>query len=569
MAIHGHRLTLVACMKNKNQVKHNLFLHTYYFIMNNIFNTEVKRNNTKYIEEILQDNFDPNRIDYKCGLKLACSDNNIDMLEILMENNDVFDSILGDYTVLLEFTDNFEMQERITKLFVGDDRVSKKNIQKFVEYVSYQNKYELLIIIVRSNNIFNKITDYFWAFPKDFFDEISKEIIGNNKISNFAMTKYFEWCLDHRHINSVKILLGDPRVYICREKINKICNGPPSDFVNILISDNKIIRLLDEPLLIAGKNNNIQIVKNLFSNGHLLHIKMGNNCNRALEYACYYNNAEMVKILLDSPHISPDANNNSAIRIVSDGIRCGIEIAKLLLDDKRVSITDNDNECMRTAMLFDNLPFIKLLLEDPRMYEQDNYEGIAKGFICSACEYNNQEILKLFLESPHIPEYSKNVDHPVYCKEIRKILKGYQNNRKNKNYSNYIHPRNRVNIAEIANRLFDDDRLYVPQLLAHLSILIDLTDESMTDKKTVNFILDLFEMRYVKAYILTYTEKEILEIYSKVKQIIVSDNFKLMTELEVDDVLICLQNILRYNKNNNNFGLVIKLIEQYLELINK
>lgn len=87
--------------------------------------------------------------------------------------------------------------------------------------------------------------------------------------------------------------------------------------------------------------------------------------NRSLHKASYKGYSEIVKLLLKDERTDPSFNNNYALR---SAIQYGdIEIVKLLLDNKRLDPSVRYNNPLNTAILYGQTEIVKLLLDDKRI----------------------------------------------------------------------------------------------------------------------------------------------------------------------------------------------------------
>jgi hypothetical protein len=169
------------------------------------------------------------------------------------------------------------------------------------------------------------------------------DIVGlllNDSLSRFDPgfdhNRALYWACINDHVNTVRVLLGDPRVNA-------------GDNHNYILAD-------------VCFENNATIVKLLLSNPR---VNAGDNHNMALCNACEYGRNAIVPLLLANPRVDPSDNQNEAI--VKASTNGHLDIVRLLMADPRVNPADNGDEAIFMASRNGHIGAVRLLLNDPRV----------------------------------------------------------------------------------------------------------------------------------------------------------------------------------------------------------
>ncbi len=134
------------------------------------------------------------------------------------------------------------------------------------------------------------------------------------------------------------------------------------------------LKELETDLVTAMKNNNIELFYELLEFG----IDPSVEDNKAIRWASFQGNTEIVKMLLEDPRVDPSAENNWAIQSAS--IHGHTEVVRLLLEDPRVDPSANNNQAIIIASLKEYKDIVKLLLEDERMVlSADEKDRVDRG----------------------------------------------------------------------------------------------------------------------------------------------------------------------------------------------
>ena len=223
---------------------------------------------------------------------------------------------------------------------------------------------------------------------KNVFSEKYKKIL-ENKLKNtikFTIYNLYEAIQFNIDIHLIKKILENIKHKLREqdfEKILKLAHYYNNyDIINIIISNPQYNTLINKNILLLYA---IQI-NNIDIVKELLQqgVDPSIDDNYAIHIAIKNGYTEMVQLLLKDPRIDPNVHHNYIIRIAVAGGY--IEIVKLLLKDQRINPGDANNYAIRIASEKGYTEIVKLLLQDPRVNpSNDNNYAIRiaaeKGYI--------------------------------------------------------------------------------------------------------------------------------------------------------------------------------------------
>ena len=177
----------------------------------------------------------------------------------------------------------------------------------------------------------------------------------------------------------------------------------------------------------AIANNNIARVKELLDSGININIE-NQNGNTPLYHACFCDNFDIVKLLLEFPYSKKDVTVDAVYNkddLLSSGFDSDSEIFKTLTssysytEDKSIDVnakTRDNWSPLHRACYHENVDIVKLLLEHPsiNVNAKDNY---GRTPLHIACDFMLIKIVKLLLDNPKTDVNSENKEGDTVLKK--------------------------------------------------------------------------------------------------------------------------------------------------------
>jgi ankyrin repeat protein len=338
---------------------------------------------------------------------------------------------------LMYSSNSLSIEYNWMQLFYDYNELIKNNIQ-FKLYINFINDVGP-IIITATNEIYNyniSRRSNKKAVQENFrLIQFKTELQNMLLLVKFTILTYYT----EQNINMFKV---DNNLEYLHYYINHNHNLPIIQ--ELLNLDNYNYNLLyngETPLLLAYKNNNIDIIKLFLESTKAIDYNIIYNGVTIFSLACFSNNIDIVKLFLESDkEIDYNLSDNGVSPFYYTCSNNNSELIKLLLEsDKNINynLSYNGETPFYRVCSNNNLEIIKLFLESDKHINYDlPYNGITPFF--RVCSTNNLEIIKLFLESDKINyDLPYNGETPFYrvCSNNNlEIIKLFLESDKNINY---------------------------------------------------------------------------------------------------------------------------------------
>jgi len=294
----------------------------------------------------------------------------------------------------------------------GSIKVLKFIIDK-VDVNKVNNNGDTGLIIACYNNKEN-IVDYLLNLPNININYINV----NNEVNALIV------CCMEGNLNILKKLMCDPRTNInCKTEYDLTlfllsCQYNYLDIVDYFISINMSVNNVDflnnNALIIACYEENFEIIKYLIENTNINIDHKNNFGNNVLLVACYENHIEIVKYLLEETNIDINIKNNLGNNILM--ISClnnNLEILLYLIDNTEIDINTFNNygdTIMSIAIDNGNFEILNKLIKNKRI-------ALDKIRLFNNIYYSILDIL-LNIKVDNVNMY-KIIEYIIYNTEIR------------------------------------------------------------------------------------------------------------------------------------------------------
>lgn len=259
----------------------------------------------------------------------------------------------------------------ILSMLLNDSRFTKGN-----------NCWKALITAVTNNNL---------TITQMLLDKIK-----NNPFE--ASENPLQIAVENGFIEIVRFLMKDPRSTsaITNELLTSAIITKKFTVLKELLNDSRF-NLNDRliALVQAIKDDNIEIVKMLLQDPHM---NLITNYNYALTIAIDYRRNDILKFLLADSRIDPSFNNNEVIHFAA--ARGYNDIIKLLLHDQRVNPVQVNNCAVCAAIEHKHYLTVMILLNDSRT--------VIITHLCRAITINDMRLFKMMLKHPRVNPGANN-----------------------------------------------------------------------------------------------------------------------------------------------------------------
>jgi ankyrin repeat protein len=429
---HAARENYVDIMKILiNNPRVQLRYHDYYALR-----TAVSMENISIVKLILQDKqIKPNVLNQiLCD---SCKNNNVDIVKILLADPRIDPTFRNNYSINHAIASG---NTKLVKILMSDKRVNLFNTDNLIKAYD-KGMYKIVMLLLDNDQVDPSYDNNFMILNacKCGQYDIVKKILLDSRVdssvnNNFAIVK----ASLYGYYKIVKLLLADNRVDPSARNNGAIQRAASSGHINIvklLLADHRVDPSANNnyPLRMASQIGEIEIVKLLLSdervhqmkylgiqsaydNDHMDIVRLlwGHDycCPREILLdALYYNEPEMIELLLDNKYLVNDLTKTNIIKACEYGDLENVK--KILMAEHSNNIIKNIDIAFISACANGHYEIVKLLSSDNRI--NPNYKH-NKAFRW-ACANGYYEIVKLLLQDNRIDPADKNNDAFICASE--------------------------------------------------------------------------------------------------------------------------------------------------------
>ncbi|CAC5366874.1 unnamed protein product [Mytilus coruscus] len=352
-------------------------------------------------------------------LFIACLNNNIEIVKLLLDNMTDINKCIGDGMTPLYIACSCNRIEIVKMLLYNKADVNRCTNEGMspLTIACKKNNTEIVKILLYNKDTSNKCT--FDGYPLHHACAVnnieivkllldSKANIDERRSDDGVFPLYIAcW---NNYIEIVKLLLNkkadiDQCGYDGTSLLHIACAKNHIEIVKILLDyKTDINKCLDDgasPLYVACYKNHIDIVKVLLDNKADINICKNDGAS-PLYVACHNNHIDIVKVLLDyKADINKYINkckNDGASPFLSACYNNHIETVKILLDNKADidKCMDNGISPLYLACDYNHQEIVKVLLDNNADIDKCMDNGTSPLFI--ACQNNHIETVKVLLD---------------------------------------------------------------------------------------------------------------------------------------------------------------------------
>lgn len=204
----------------------------------------------------------------------------------------------------------------------------------------------------------------------------TKRLLWNDNVYVSAKHHCMVTSSKRGYTDMVNLLLTDERMKPSVDMVLFALSNGHVDIVNHILVDGRVNisqYVADTILTRACKNNWIDIIKLLLSNDYTTTTR---GKYIALRWSCFYGQVDIVKMLIEQGHVSPDVN------ILVDAIYANrIDIVLLILMKGHVDPSAEDNKAVKIALKLGRTQIAKLLVMDSRVIPKKEFSKIVSDII--------------------------------------------------------------------------------------------------------------------------------------------------------------------------------------------
>lgn len=275
-----------------------------------------------------------------------------------------------------------------------------------LHYAVTMGRYNIVQLLINAGafvNILNKgyQTPFMVAANKKYEDVLS--IFLNNNSTIFNLIDMYSNTALHLSISG-----GD---------YNGTLHSIVQSLIDVGVPVNTVNSLGESPLIVAAKNGCADVVKLLLKVGEK-EIKLhGKDGYSALYWAIFYNNVEVVKVLIDNNLSIKIINQFRESALVVSAKRGAVDVLKFLLEvcEKDINLCGEDGyHALYWGVFYDNVDIVKILIDAGVPVKTVNCSG--ENLLTIAAKNESLVVLELLLKvgGNDINLYDKEGCNPLY-----------------------------------------------------------------------------------------------------------------------------------------------------------
>jgi len=401
----------------------------------------VSNNNRDMVQLLLENDVDVNikqTTDGGTALYVACVRDNKEIVQLLLANQHVDVNLqAGDGSSPL-YAACYHGYVEVVKLLLAEKRVNV-NLRDFdglspFHIACLDDQVEVVTLLLTDLRVVVNLragdgTSPLYMACNEGHVEVVTLLLADIRVdvnlqdANDGISPFYAAC-SQGHIGVVTLLLADKRVDVNLQARNTTspfytaCIKGHVGIVTLLLADIRIDVNLQanngtSPFYKACLNNLVEMVSLLLADPRVDVNLQANTRNSPLFVACLKGNVEVVRLLLAEPRV--DVNLKSADDTSPFYLACNtghIGLVTLLLADKRVDVNlqaNNSSSPLYAACYHGYVEVVRLLLAEPRVDVNLQANG-GVSVLHTAIQQNHMDVVKLLVANKRVNVNLKNAD---------------------------------------------------------------------------------------------------------------------------------------------------------------